>query len=109
MVRIIRSPYFGKIGEVVSLPPELQQMESETMVRVAEIKVNGEKIYKVQAVYYILKKIKRYLILRIALKLLPLFLTNFCYDLIASSRYRIFGKYDTCFIPDKKTKKNYID
>ena len=42
MVRIIRSPYFGKIGEVVSLPPELQQMESETMVRVAEIKVNEE-------------------------------------------------------------------
>ena len=42
VVRIIRSPYFGKIGEVVSLPPELQQMESETMVRVAEIKVNKE-------------------------------------------------------------------
>ena len=42
VVRIIRSPYFGKIGEVVSLPPELQQMESETMVRVAEIKVNEE-------------------------------------------------------------------
>ena len=40
VVRIIRSPYFGKIGEVVSLPPELKQMESETMVRVAEIKVN---------------------------------------------------------------------
>ena len=76
---------------------------------VAVIKLNGEKIYKVQAVYYILKKIKRYLILRIVLKLLPLFLTNFCYDLIANSRYRIFGKYDTCFIPDKKTKKNFID
>ena len=43
IVRIIRSPYFGKIGEVVSLPPDLQQMESETMVRVAEIKVNEEK------------------------------------------------------------------
>lgn len=42
VVRIIRSPYFGKIGEVVSLPPELQKMESETMVRVAEIKVNEE-------------------------------------------------------------------
>ena len=41
-VRIIRSPYFGKIGEVVSLPPDLKRMESETMVRVAEIKVNGD-------------------------------------------------------------------
>jgi len=42
LVRIIRAPYFGRMGEVVSLPPELQQMESETMVRVAEVKIDGE-------------------------------------------------------------------
>ncbi len=42
LVRIIRAPYFGKMGEVVSLPPELEQMESETMVRVAEVKVDGD-------------------------------------------------------------------
>ncbi|MBT3607584.1 MAG: hypothetical protein HN515_04980 [Candidatus Marinimicrobia bacterium] len=42
LVRIIRAPYFGKMGEVVSLPPELQQMESETMVRIAEVKVDGD-------------------------------------------------------------------
>ena len=40
-VRIIRAPYFGKIGEVVSLPSELQKMESETMVRVAEVKIDN--------------------------------------------------------------------
>jgi len=42
LVRIIRAPYFGKMGEVVSLPPELQQMESETMVRVAEVKIDSD-------------------------------------------------------------------
>ena len=42
LVRIIRAPYFGKMGEVVSLPPELQQMESETMVRIAKVKVDGD-------------------------------------------------------------------
>jgi len=41
LVRIIRAPYFGKMGEVLSLPPELQQMESETMVRVAEVKIDS--------------------------------------------------------------------
>ena len=41
LVRIIRAPYFGKMGEVVSLPPELHQMESETMVRVAEVKIDS--------------------------------------------------------------------
>ena len=36
-VRVIRAPYFGKVGIVKSLPHQLTQMESETMVRVAEI------------------------------------------------------------------------
>jgi len=37
LIRVIRAPYFGRVGKVKSLPPELQKMESETMVRVAEI------------------------------------------------------------------------
>ena len=36
-VRIIREPYFGKIGEVVDLPHSLQKMESGTLTRVAKI------------------------------------------------------------------------
>ena len=42
LVRVIRAPYFGKIGEVVDLPSELQKMESETMVRVANVQINDE-------------------------------------------------------------------
>ena len=42
LVRIIRAPYFGKIGKVTRLPSDLEKMESETMVRVAEIEVDGE-------------------------------------------------------------------
>ncbi len=42
IVRVIRAPYFGRMGTVVSLPAELQKMESETMVRVAEIEIDGE-------------------------------------------------------------------
>ena len=76
---------------------------------VAVIKTNGEKIYKVEAVYYILKKIDRYFIVQILLKLLPLFLTNICYDLIANFRYRIFGKYETCIIPNENVRKNFIN
>ena len=42
LVRVIRAPYFGMIGEVEDLPSELQKMESETMVRVATVKINSE-------------------------------------------------------------------
>lgn len=38
-VRIIREPYFGGIGKVVSLPVELQQVETESMVRVVEVEL----------------------------------------------------------------------
>ncbi|HLK61360.1 MAG TPA: hypothetical protein VKU00_32725 [Chthonomonadaceae bacterium] len=35
-IRVIREPYFGLLGSVTALPPELVQVESETMVRVLE-------------------------------------------------------------------------
>jgi hypothetical protein len=44
LVRVIRAPYFGTIGHVTALPSELQTMESETSVRVAEIDIKGEKV-----------------------------------------------------------------
>ena len=43
LVRVIRSPNFGKIGVVKKLPPELTKMESETMVRVAIVHIDGNR------------------------------------------------------------------
>jgi hypothetical protein len=37
-VRIIRDPLFGKIGEVASLPSELQKIPTESEVRVMEVR-----------------------------------------------------------------------
>ncbi|MCP4544989.1 MAG: hypothetical protein GY835_00830 [bacterium] len=37
LVRVIRAPWFGVLGTVKSLPPELCHMESGTLVRVAEV------------------------------------------------------------------------
>jgi hypothetical protein len=39
-IRIIRQPYFGAIGQVHSLPVELQKLESESMVRVVNIELD---------------------------------------------------------------------
>ena len=44
LVRVIRAPHFGSMGMVLELPPELQKMESETMVRVAKINVDGNEL-----------------------------------------------------------------
>jgi hypothetical protein len=37
LVRVIREPYFGAIGKVTALPPELQVLKSEAKVRVLEV------------------------------------------------------------------------
>ena len=42
LVRVIRAPHFGAMGTVVELPSKLQKMESETMVRVAKIKIEQD-------------------------------------------------------------------
>lgn len=39
-IRVIREPYFGKLGTVTQLPPQLQVVESETEVRVLIAKLD---------------------------------------------------------------------
>ncbi len=39
LARIIRDPLFGRIGQVVGLPPELRQIETESAVRVLEVEL----------------------------------------------------------------------
>ncbi|MCB9357594.1 MAG: hypothetical protein H6505_03385 [Calditrichaeota bacterium] len=41
VVRIIREPWFGKIGTVEDLPPELTALDTEAKVRVLKVKLEG--------------------------------------------------------------------
>jgi hypothetical protein len=44
-IRLIRAPYFGALGRVVALPPEPQEIETETKTRVLEAElVTGERV-----------------------------------------------------------------
>jgi hypothetical protein len=38
-VRVIREPYFGRLGKVTELPPELRPLETEAKVRVLEVEL----------------------------------------------------------------------
>lgn len=40
-VRLVRNPWFGKLGKVIALPVELQKIESEARVRVVEVELEG--------------------------------------------------------------------
>ncbi|GAB3283916.1 thiol-disulfide oxidoreductase DCC family protein [Parahaliea aestuarii] len=40
--------------------------------------------------------------------LIPRFIRDWLYDRIALNRYRLFGRYDTCFIPDSEQKARFL-
>ena len=46
-VRLVRQPYFGKIGEVVDIPVELHQLDSGSMVRVLDVRLENGTIVRV--------------------------------------------------------------
>lgn len=42
-------------------------------------------------------------------RMLPRFILDIGYDLIARNRYRIFGKYETCLVPQERYRQKFID
>jgi predicted DCC family thiol-disulfide oxidoreductase YuxK len=42
-------------------------------------------------------------------RVLPVWLRDLVYDLIAQNRYRLFGKYDTCLLPTPEYRRRFID
>jgi len=42
-------------------------------------------------------------------KVVPRPLRDVCYRLVAQNRYRVFGKYDTCMLPDPNQRSRFLD
>ena len=42
-------------------------------------------------------------------KVLPRTIRDLFYKVVAGNRYRVFGKYDTCMMPDPKYRRKFLD
>ncbi len=42
-------------------------------------------------------------------KVLPKALRNIAYNIVAKNRYRVFGKHDSCMLPDPKNKEKFLE
>jgi predicted DCC family thiol-disulfide oxidoreductase YuxK len=42
-------------------------------------------------------------------KILPRPIRDGLYNLVARNRYRVFGKYETCMLPEPKHRKKFLD
>ena len=44
----------------------------------------------------------------LAARVLPRALRDYCYDLFARNRYKLFGKYDTCMLPPPEVRSRFL-
>lgn len=42
-------------------------------------------------------------------KVLPKALRNIAYNIVAKNRYRVFGKHDSCMLPDPTNKEKFLE
>lgn len=93
----------------VSGPIAQKQAFTVSTEAISVITPSGEYYKSSQAVLYLLLKIKRYKPFYSFLKLFPVKLLNFFYRKIAANRYRWFGQYSECKIPDESIKSRFLD
>lgn len=70
---------------------------------------NGTTSDKAAAVKRILQLIQKMKGLQVLMTVSPLFIQNIVYDLVAKTRYSIFGRKDHCVLPDERTRQQLLD
>ncbi len=91
---------------VVERHPELRDIDSVVYV---ERQGGGERIYtRSDAALRVAAYLGGFWKLFLAAKVLPRGLRDYCYDLFARNRYRLFGKYDACMLPPPEVRARFL-
>jgi prepilin-type processing-associated H-X9-DG protein len=72
------------------------------------VHINGETFMRARAVFQVLRKLGSPIKVLSIFSLLPDSILNVSYDLVATNRYRIFGKRETCRLPGPSERARFI-
>ena len=103
--RFMFAPLQSKAGEEVLKNLGKSTDEFDSMLFV----VDGRPMLKSSAVLHIMRKLGGLWSLSYGFIIVPRFLRNWVYDIVASNRYRVFGKRDACMIPTPELKARFLD
>ncbi|MFO0677772.1 MAG: DCC1-like thiol-disulfide oxidoreductase family protein [Polyangiaceae bacterium] len=83
----------------------------DTVVVATDVGTPGERLLtKARAIFHLLARIGGpWGVLAAVLGILPTFLLDFGYDLVARVRYRVWGKFDTCPVPPPEVRERFIE
>jgi predicted DCC family thiol-disulfide oxidoreductase YuxK len=81
----------------------------DTFYVVADYRSSAARLWsKARAALFVGRQIGGIWKLATVIGILPNFMLNAVYDLIARHRYRIFGRYDTCLMPKSEYKTRFV-
>jgi predicted DCC family thiol-disulfide oxidoreductase YuxK len=87
----------------------LQQFKLDQKASASVILIDNEKVYtKTDAVIQIATHLKGWPKLFSLIKFIPKPIRDFAYNLIAKNRYLLFGKRETCRIPDESIRHRFL-
>ena len=88
----------------------IRETQSETFYLVQDFGLASERVLgKSSAVLCLLSRLGGGWRLAAVARVLPKSLRDWVYDAIARRRYRIFGKYDACPLPDAAHRHRFLD
>ncbi|HKO61475.1 MAG TPA: DCC1-like thiol-disulfide oxidoreductase family protein [Pyrinomonadaceae bacterium] len=61
------------------------------------------------AIIYVLTQLGGAWKLMGAARIVPAALRNIAYNIVARNRYRVFGKHDSCMLPDPKNREKFLE
>ena len=108
--RFLFAPLQGETAEQVLERHERSADRLDSIVYVRGFESEDERIYeKSTAVLRALGDLGGAWWILSWMRVLPEVLRNWVYDLVANNRYRWFGQYDQCRIPDSADRDRFLD
>lgn len=103
-----QSIIFGSLqsesGQKLLKENRLPHKEFDTLIVIDQ----GKVYKKSQAVFFLIKQLDFPWPLFSIFRIIPRCISDRVYDLIARSRYKVFGKLDQCMIPDENVKDRFL-
>lgn len=98
------APLQSAIGQELLKKYNLNTEEMDSFILISR-----EQSYKKStAALIVARKLGGFFILLYPLIFLPVFIRDYFYDLIASNRYKLFGKKESCRIPSSKDRDRFL-
>ncbi|MEQ9442610.1 MAG: DCC1-like thiol-disulfide oxidoreductase family protein [Cyclobacteriaceae bacterium] len=103
--RFVFTSLQSKTGQALLLKHQLDEQYLDSLVL-----IRGEKAYrKSTAALHIARELSGFWPLCYVFIILPSFIRNFFYDIVARFRYQMFGKLDACRIPTPELQAKFLD